>query len=70
MSFNRQVINFNGNFLIIKRRVRESHLHPDYDLEILKQWSGADMALRKEGFLYLCETIQDAKIIETFSEKD
>lgn len=70
MSFNRQVINFNGNFLIIKRQVRESHLRPDYELEILKQWATADMALRKDGFLYLCETIQDAKIIETFSEKD
>jgi len=70
MNFNRQVINFNGNLLIIKRRIRETHIRPDYDLEILKQWAGADMALRKEGFLYLCETIQDAKIIETFPEKD
>ena len=70
MSFNRQVINFNDNFLIIKRRVRENHLRPDYDLETLKQWAIADMVLRKDGCLYLCETIQDAKIIETFSEKD
>ena len=70
MSFNRQVIYFNDNFLIIKRRIRENHLRPDYDLETLKQWAIADMVLRKDGFLYLCETIQDAKIIETFSEKD
>lgn len=70
MSFNRQIINFNDQLLIIKRRIRESHLQPNYEVDVLKEWFRIDMILRKDGFLYLCETIQDAKIIETFSEKD
>jgi len=70
MSFNRQIINFNDQLLIIKRRIRESHLQPNYEVDVLKEWFRVDMILRKDGFLYLCETIQDAKIIETFSEKD
>lgn len=53
--------------LIIKRRVRESHLPPDYEPEILKEWARADTVLRKDGFLFLCESIHEAKIIETFS---
>jgi protein associated with RNAse G/E len=70
MSFNRQVIAFNDQLLIIKRRIRESHLQSNYEVDVLKEWFRVDMILRKDGFLYLCETIQDAKIIETFSEKD
>lgn len=70
MNFNRQVIAFNDQLLIIKRRIRESHLQPNYEVDVLKEWFQVDMILRKDGFLYLCETIQDAKIIETFSEKD
>lgn len=70
MSFNRQVIAFNDQLLIIKRRIRESHLQSNYEVDVLKEWFRVDMILRKDGFLYLCETIQDAEIIETFSEKD
>ena len=64
MSFSKQIIQFNDNILIVKRRVRESHLKSDYDSDIIKEWAGADIILRKDGFLYLCETIQEAKIIE------
>lgn len=67
MSFNKQIIIFNDRMLIIKRRVRESHLPPDYEPEILKEWARADTVLRKDGFLFLCESIHEAKIIETFS---
>jgi hypothetical protein len=64
MSFNKQTVLFNNNVLIIKRRIRESHLHPNYELELLKEWAKADMVLRKDGFLYLCETVKDAEIIQ------
>lgn len=62
--FNKELIRYNDLLLIVKRKVRESHLKPDADMGILKQWAGADLVLRKEGILYLCETIPDAKIIE------
>jgi len=62
--FNKELIKYNDLLLIVKRKVREDHLKPDADMSILKQWAGADLVLRKEGILYLCETIPDAEIIE------
>ena len=68
MSFIEQTILFNDQLLLIKRRIRESHLIPNYEVDVLKQWARADIILRKDGFLFLCEIIHDAEIIETFSE--
>ena len=62
--FNRELLRYKDQLLIVKRRIREAHLKPDPDIEFLKKWAGADIVLRKEGFLYLCETIPDAEIIE------
>lgn len=57
-------IDYQDKKLIVKRTVREAHLKEDADLSILKQWTNADTILRKDGFLYLCETIEEAQIIE------
>lgn len=62
--FNREILQYKNDLLIVKRKIREAHLKPDPDIEFLKQWARADIVLRKEGILYLCETIQDAEIIE------
>ena len=62
--FNREILQYKNDLLIVKRKIREAHLKPDPDIEFLKQWAGADIVLRKQGILYLCETIQDAEIIE------
>ena len=57
-------IEFNGRLLIVKRTIREHQLKPNFDTTIMKQWTMSDTLLRKNGYLYCCETIQEAEIIE------
>ncbi len=56
-------IDFNDSKLIIKRSIRLEHLKPNFDTNIMKQWTGADTLLKKDGWLYCCETLQEATII-------
>ena len=56
-------IDFNDKKLIIKRAFRISSLKPDFDTNVMKQWTRSDILLKKEGWLYCCETILDAEII-------
>ena len=39
------------------------YLEKDFDANIMKQWTRSDILLKKDGWLYCCETIQDAEII-------
>tara|TARA_R110001592_G_scaffold293274_1_gene562780 strand:- start:230 stop:460 length:231 start_codon:yes stop_codon:yes gene_type:complete len=61
---NYQFIEYQEKKLLVKRVIRESHLKKDFDQKILKQWTKSDTLLRKDGFFYCCETIQDAQIAE------
>ena len=56
-------IDFNGKKLIIKRAFKEHLLKPDFNVQIMKEWTMSDTLLRKDGVLYCCETIQEAEII-------
>ena len=56
-------IDFNGKKLIIKRAFKLSSLKPNFDTNIMKQWTMSDILLKKDNMLYCCETIQDAEII-------
>ena len=56
-------IDFNGKKLIIKRTFKEHNLKPNFDTNLMKEWTRSDTLLRKGGILYCCETIQDAVII-------
>ena len=56
-------IDFNGKKLIIKRAFRIERLKRDFDTNIMKQWTMSDTLLKKDGWLYCCETILDAEII-------
>ena len=61
--FNYQFIDFKGKKLIVKRIIKESSLKPDFDQNVLKQWTMSDTLLRKDGYFYCCETIEDAIIV-------
>ena len=61
--FNYQFIDFKGKKLIVKRIIKESSLKPDFDQQVLKQWTMSDTLLRKDGVFYCCETIEDAIIV-------
>ena len=59
-----QYINFNNNLYIIKRTFKESELKPDFDTNVMKEWTMTDTLLRKDGILYCCELVPNAEIIE------
>ena len=62
--FNYQIIDFQNQKYIVRRRIRETDLVPDFDTEALLEWSRADRLLRKNGYIWCCELIADAEIIE------
>ena len=57
-------IDFNNSKLIIKRAFKISNLKPDFDTNVMKQWTRTDLLLKKNGILYCCELVLNAEIIE------
>ena len=49
---------------LVKRIIKADSLKPDFDTNVMKQWTMSDTLLRKDGLLYCCETVLDAEIIE------
>ena len=56
-------IDFNDKKLIVKRAFKLESLKPNFDTNIMKQWTMSDILLKKNGWLYCCENIQDAEIL-------
>ena len=61
--FNYQIIDYNGKKYLVKRIIKESSLKPNFDQQVLKQWTMSDTLLRKDGYFYCCETIEEAIIV-------
>ena len=61
--FNYQFVDFKGKKLIVKRIIKESSLKPNFNQHVLKQWTMSDTLLRKDGYFYCCETIEEAVIV-------
>jgi len=59
-----QFIDHGDQKLLIKRTFKEYQLKPEFNVDLLNQWLGTDIILRKNGMFYCCETIQNAAIIE------
>jgi hypothetical protein len=55
-------LDFGDKKLIIKRIIIEHKLKPGFNQELLKEWTMSDILLKKDGYLYCCETIQEAQI--------
>ena len=62
--FNNQIIDYQGQRYIVRRRIHEHHLIPDFDTDILLKWAKSDKLLRKNGLIWCCELIPDAQIVE------
>lgn len=56
-----ETVEYKGFLWEVKARVQD---RPDQDIEMLKKKYYADMCLRKSGFLFLVEIIEDVEIIE------
>tara|TARA_Y100000593_G_scaffold84952_1_gene161244 strand:- start:2686 stop:2913 length:228 start_codon:yes stop_codon:yes gene_type:complete len=61
--FNYQFIDYNGKKYIVRRIIKESSLKPNFDQQLLKEWTRSDTLLRKDGLFYCCETIEEAEVI-------
>ena len=59
-----QLINYNNKLFLVKRTFKEHDLKPDFDTNVMKEWTRTDTLLRKDGTLYCCETIEHAEIID------
>ena len=44
------------------RTIKEDNLKPNFDQQLMKDWSKSDTLLRRNNMLYCCETIQEAEI--------
>ena len=56
-----EIINFQGNLYVLKRKIKEEY---NPNIEVWKEYLPADTVLRKEGYLYFLEKIEEAQIIE------
>jgi len=60
---NHKFIDYNGNKYLVKRIIKISKLKPDFNQQDLKGWTQSDTLLKKDGYFYCCETLQEAEII-------
>lgn len=61
MIISTEIIEFQGNLYILKRKIKEK-FNPN--IEVWKEHLNADTVLRKEEDLYFLEKIQEPEIIE------
>ena len=55
------LVRFNDNLLQILRYYPESRVR---DVDGIKKWLNADIAIRKEGIMYFCQAIEEAVEID------
>lgn len=58
-----QFINFQGNLYILKRRVIDDIKYTGNNLDIMMKWTGAQKVLRKDGYLFFLEEIEEAEVL-------
>ena len=59
-----EYINYNNNLYIVRRKFKTTELKPNFDTNVMKQWTRTDVLLKKDGLLYCCELVPNAEIIE------
>lgn len=62
------LIVFNDKMYRVKRTIIEAKLRPNFNQDLFKEWTGADIILRKEGLMYACETVQEPEILSISEE--
>jgi hypothetical protein len=59
----RQLINFQGNQFILKYRLLDDSKYTSEKLDILNTLYDSNKVLRKDGYLYFLEQIEEAEVI-------
>jgi hypothetical protein len=58
-----QLIKFQDKLYILIQRKLDDASYTGEKLDLLTKWLGADKVLRKEGYLYFLEEIEEANVI-------
>ena len=65
-----QFIRFVDKLYILKRRILDDPKYNGGLLDNMMGWYGSNKVLRKEGYLYFLEEVQDAEVIDWLPKED
>ena len=59
----KQIIYFQDKAYILIRRIMDDPKYVGDNLDLLMQWLDADKVLRKEGYLFFLDEIEEAEVL-------
>jgi hypothetical protein len=59
----KQIIYFQDKAYILIRRIQDDSRYVGDNLDILMRWFGANKVLRKEGYLFFLNEIEEAEVL-------
>ena len=59
-----QFIHFADKLYILKRRVLDDPKYAGEKLDLIMKWYGSNKVLRKDGYLFFLEEVQEAEVID------
>jgi hypothetical protein len=59
----RQVIYFQDRAYLLIRRIQDDPKYTGNNLDLIMQWLNADKVLRKEGYLFFLDEIEEAEVL-------
>jgi subtilase family serine protease len=58
-----QLISYQDKLYTLKRKILDDVKYTGPNLDILMQWVGSNKVLRKEGYLFFLEEIEEAEVL-------
>lgn len=58
-----QIIPYQNKLYILKRKVLDDVKYTGPNLDIMMAWLGSNKVLRKEGYLFFLEEIEEAEVL-------
>jgi hypothetical protein len=58
-----QLIPYQDKLYILKRKILDDVKYTGPNLDLLMKWVGSDKVLRKEGYLFFLEEIEEAEVL-------
>lgn len=59
----KQIIYFQDKAYILIRRIQDDPKYVGNNLDLIMQWLNADKVLRKEGYLFFLDEIEEAEVL-------
>ena len=59
----KQIIYFQDKAYILIRRIQDDPKYTGNNLDLIMQWLQADKVLRKEGYLFFLDEIEEAEVL-------